>query len=224
MFPPLEKGGKGGFERVSKMNHNNQITVWILPALLMLMLAGCARSVTYVIDVAYAPQIKDQAPGQTEAVRIAVIPFEDARENRKGIGTRLRLTGQTDEFEARPYPASTAVTDTLLSALRIRGYNPVIAPRGKDNAAIAEGTSSQVVLSGRIEDLWAEAVSKPGHTDIKTNVTLKVSIYRADDRSTRTITVQSQSDPQVVLFSPGILQNAINETLTDVINKLLLNL
>ncbi len=196
----------------------------ILIFIVTLAISGCAPSVTYVIDVAYAPQIKEQPPGQTERLRIAVIPFEDARENKKGIGTRLRLTGQTDEFEARPYPASTAVTDILLSALRIRGYNPVIAPRGKDNATIAEGTSSQVVLSGRIEDLWAEAVSKPGHTDIKTNVTLKVSIYRADDRSTRTITVQSQSDPQVVLFSPGILQNAINETLTDVINKLLLNL
>ncbi len=185
------------------------------------MLIGCAPAVTYVIDVAYAPQIKEQPPGQTERLRIAVIPFEDVRENKKGIGIRLRLTGQTDEFEARPYPASSAVTDTLLSALKIQGYQPVVAPRGKDHATIAEGSSSQIVLSGKIEELWAEAISKPGFTDIKAKVSLKVNIYNVNDKSTKTITVQSQSEPQVVLFSPGILQNVINETLTEAINKLL---
>ncbi|MEO0250447.1 MAG: hypothetical protein ABIN58_13170 [candidate division WOR-3 bacterium] len=195
-----------------------------MPTLLMVLLMGCAPSVTYVIDVAYAPLIKDQPTGQTEVIRIAVIPFEDAREKQKGIGERIRITGQIDEFEARPYPASSAVTDTLLSALKIQGYQPVIAPRGKDPAIIAEGSSSKIVLSGRIEKLWAEAVSKPGHTDIKTKVSLKVAIYNASDKSTRTITVESQSEPQAVLFSPAILQNAINETLTEVINKLLTQL
>ena len=203
------------------MKNCKHVKKWLLPVLLMLMLLGCARGVTYVIDVAYAPKITELSQGQSEPVRIAVIPFEDARENKKGIGTRFRLTGRTDEFEARPYPASAAVTDTLVNALRIKGYNAVVVSGDKDYAGITEGTSSHVVLSGRIEDLWAEAISKPAHTDIKTNVKLKVIIYRADDRSDRTITVQSQSDPQVVLFSPGILQNAINETLTEVINKLL---
>ena len=203
------------------MKYCKHITVCIIPTLLMLMLTGCAPSVTYVIDVAYAPQIKEQSPGQTEPIRIAVIPFEDARENKKGIGTRLRLTGRTDEFEARPYPASTAVTETLVSALKIQGYQPVVVPRGKDYANLAEGSSLQVVLSGKIEELWAEVISKPGFTDIKTKVSLKVNIYNVSDKSTRTITVQSQSEPQVVLFSPGILQNVINETLTEAINKLL---
>lgn len=206
------------------MEYFKHVTAWILPVLLLSLLTGCAPGVTYVIDVAYAPQIKEQPSGQTEPIRVAVIPFEDARENRKGIGTRLRITGQTDEFEARPYPASSAVTDTLLSALRIQGYNPVAASRGKDYATIAEGASSQIVLSGRIEELWAEAVSRPAITDIKTRVTLKVDIYNAADKSTKTITVQSQSEPQAVLFSPGILQNTVNETLTEAINKLLATL
>ena len=96
-----------------------------------------------------------------------------------------------------------------------------MVPRGKDYANLAEGSSTQVVLSGRIEELWAEAISKPGFTDIKTKVSLKVNIYNVSDKSTRTITVESQSEPQVVLFSPGILQNVINETLTEAINKLL---
>ena len=208
---------KGDF----RMNYCKHITVWVLPVLLMLMLIGCSRGVTYVIDVAYAPKIKELSQGQTENIRIAVVPFEDARENKKGIGKRARLTGRTDEFEARPYPASAAVTDTLVSALRIKGYNAVVVSGSKDYAGITEGTSIQMVLSGSVEELWAEAISKPAHTDIKTNVKLKVIIYRADDRSTRTITVQSQSDPQVVFFSTGILQNAINETLTEAINKLL---
>ena len=129
-----------------------------------------------------------------------------------------------DEFEARPYPASAAVTDILVSALMIQGYKPVVVPRGKDYTSITEGSSFQMVLSGKIEELWAEAISKTGRTDIKTKVSLKVNIYSTSDKTTRTITVQSQSEPQVVLFSPAILQNAVNETLTEVINKLLLQL
>ena len=203
------------------MKYCKYITVWVLPALLMLMLTGCARGVTYVIDVAYAPKITELSQGQTEPVRIAVIPFEDVRENKKGIGTRSRLSGRTDEFEARPYPASAAVTDTLVSALRIKGYNPVVVSGSKDYAGITEGTSIQVVLSGSVEELWAEAISKPAYTNIKTNVSLKVNVYSVNDKSIRTLTVQSQAAPKVVLFSPGILQNAINDTLTDAINKLL---
>ena len=203
------------------MKYCKYITVWVLPALLMLMLTGCARGVTYVIDVAYAPKITELSQGQTEPVRIAVIPFEDARENKKGIGTRTRFIGRTDEFEARPYPAAAAVTDSLVSALRIKGYNAAVVSGSKDYADITEGTSIQVVLSGSVEELWAEAISKPAYTNIKTNVSLKVNVYSVNDKSIRTLTVQSQAAPQVVLFSPGILQNAINDTLTDAINKLL---
>ena len=197
------------------------IKIWIIPVLLMLMLIGCARGVTYVIDVSYAPQIKDLSQGQTAPVSIAVIPFEDARENKKGIGTRTHYIGRTDEFEARPYPAAAAVTDTLVSALRIKGYNAVVVSGSKDYAGITEGTPIQVVLSGSVEELWAEAISKPAYTNITTKVSLKVNVYSVNDKSIRTLTVQSQAAPQVVLFSPGILQNTINDTLTEAINKLL---
>src|SRR3990172_6664731 len=149
------------------MKHFRYLTLLLI---VTLAISGCAPSVTYVIDVTYAPKINEQSPGQTEPLRIAVIPFEDARENKKGIGTRLRLTGRTDEFEARPYPASTAVTETLVSALKIQGYQPVVIPRGKDYTGITDGSSLQVILSGKIEELWAEAISKPGFTDIKTKV------------------------------------------------------
>lgn len=199
-------------------------TIWILPVLLMLMLIGCARGVTYVIDVSYAPQIKDLSPGTAQPVSIAVIPFEDVRENKKGIGTRSRIMGRTDEFEARPYPAAAAVTETLVSALRIKGYNAVVVSGSKDYAEITEGNSIQMVLSGTVEELWAEAISKPAHTNIKTDIRLKVNIYNAENRSIRTLTVQGQSAPQVVLFSPGILQNVVNEALTEVINKFLTQL
>ncbi|MCC6544775.1 MAG: hypothetical protein IT392_09785 [Nitrospirae bacterium] len=197
------------------------VFLWMLPALLMLTLIGCARGVTYVIDVSYSPQIKDLSHDKTEPVRIAVIPFEDSRENKRGIGTRTRLMGRIDEFEARPYPAAAAITDTLVSALRIKGYNPVVVTGGKDYAGITEGTSIQMVLSGTVEELWAEAISKPAHTSINTKVKIKVNIYSVNDKTIRTLTVQSQSAPQVVFFSPGILQHAVNDTLTDAINKLL---
>lgn len=208
---------------------NGDVQMKLLHYLFLLFLAisvitGCAPGVTYLIDVAYVPRISQQPAAQSEQLRVAVIPFEDARENKKGIAVRRRLTGQTDEFETRPYPASAAVTDTLLSALKIHGYQPVTAPKGRELGTVADDTSGQLVLSGRIEELWADIVTESGLTNIKTRVSLRVSIFNASDKSARTVTVQAESEPRVVLFSPGLLQNAVNDTLTEAINKLLSSL
>ena len=191
---------------------------WALPTLLALLI-GCAPGVTYVVDVAYTPALKEQVQIQAEPIQIAVIPFDDERADKKGIGKRSRLTGQVDEFEIRPYPVTTAVTEALISALKIHGYQTKLLPRGTDETGIT-GVPPHIILSGKIEELRADAISKPGYTDIKTSIRLKVRVYRVDDKSSSTVTIQSQTEPRVALFNPNVMQSAINEALTEAINKL----
>ncbi|MBI5756218.1 MAG: hypothetical protein HZA12_04765 [Nitrospirae bacterium] len=199
----------------------SHIVGWAFPTLLLIYLStACAPSVTYVVDVAYTPALKEQLRPITEPLQIAVMPFDDQRADKKGIGKRSRLTGQVDEFEIRPYPASTAVTEALISALKIHGYQTKLLSRGTDETSITVAPP-HIILSGKIEELRADAVSKPGYTDIKTSVRLKVRVYRVDDRSSSTMTIQSQTEPRVALFNPNVMQSAINEALTEAINKLI---
>ncbi|OGW59873.1 MAG: hypothetical protein A3D21_07640 [Nitrospirae bacterium RIFCSPHIGHO2_02_FULL_42_12] len=182
--------------------------------------AGCMPPVTYVVDVNYTPTLKEDIGAKVEELEIAVIPFEDMRKEKKSVGERRHLTGNVDEFDARPYPVTSAVTQTLVSALKIHGYKTEILQKGADLERINQ-SPPHIVISGNIEEFRADAVSKPGYTDIKTDVLLQVKVYKVDDRSSYTTTVQSQSEPRVIIFNPSVMQKAINDTLSDAINRLI---
>lgn len=190
--------------------------------LLSIIPLGCAPPTTYVVDLAYTPELKEKVPTRAQDIRVAVIPFEDGRADKRIIGTRTRILGKVDEFEARPAPVTAAVTQAVVSALKIRGFQTEILPKGTDPEGIKQ-SPPHIVLSGRIEEFRADARSKPGFTDIKTLVRLRVKINKVDEQEKFTINVQSQSEPRVFLFNPSIMRNAINETLADAINRLIEN-
>lgn len=183
---------------------------------------GCTPPVTYVVDVEYTPELKESVPAKTEQLQIAIIPFEDGRMEKGVIGTRRRLLGRIDKFYANPAPVSTAVTEALASALKIRGYQPEILPKGTNVEGITQ-SPPQIVVSGKIEKLQADAQSNLGYTDIKTTIRLQLKVYKVDQKSTYTINVQSQSEPRFVFFNPSVMQNTINNTLNDAINNLISN-
>lgn len=190
--------------------------------LLAFLPTSCAPPATYVVDLAYAPELKEKPPVRAQDIQVAVIPFEDGRTDKRIIGTRTRIFGKVDEFEARPAPVTVAVTQAVVSALKIRGFQTEVLPKGTDPEGIRQ-SPPQIVISGRIEEFRADARSKPGFTDIKTLVRLRIKINKVDEQGSFTINVQSQSDPRVILFNPSIMQNAINETLADAINRLIEN-
>lgn len=200
-----------------------KITKFLLVLILLSIIpSGCAPRATYVVDLAYTPELKEKAPARAQDIKVAVIPFEDGRADKRIIGTRTRIFGKVDEFEARPAPITAAVTQAVVSALKTRGFQTEILPMGTDPEGIKQ-SPPHIVLSGRIEEFRADARSKPGFTDIKTLVRLRIKINKVDEQRSFAINVQSQSEPRVVLFNPSIMQNAINETLTDAINRLLEN-
>lgn len=192
----------------------------LLTLITYLFTAGCTPSVTYVVDVNYTPALKEEPWTKTEELEIAIIPFEDVRKEKNTVGERRHLMGNVDEFDARPYPVTSAVTQTLVTALKIHGYKTGILQKGTDPERIIQGPP-HIIISGNIEEFRANAVSKPGYTDVKTDVRLQVKVYKVDDRTSYTTTVQSQSEPRVVFFNPSVMQKVINETLSDVVNRLI---
>lgn len=198
------------------------VKIFLFLILLASIITSCAPPATYVVDLAYTPELKEKAPARAQDIQVAVIPFEDGRADKRIIGTRTRIFGKVDEFEARPAPVTAAVTQAVVSALKIRGFQTEVLPMGTDPEGIKQ-SPPHIVLSGRIEEFRADARSKPGFTDIKTLVRLRIRINKVDEKGRFTINVQSQSEPRVILFNSSIMQNAINETLADAINRLIEN-
>src|SRR3989338_8999200 len=196
--------------------------VTVLLILIALSAAGCAPTVTYVVDVAYSPELKEELTSKLSQIQIAVVPFEDTREDKTIIGTRRRIMGRVDKFDARPSPAATAVTQAVVNALKIRGYQTETLKKGANTEGIKQ-SPPHIVVSGKIEELNADAQSKFGYTDIKTVVRLRIKVYKVDDKNSFTINVQSQSEPRVVFFNPSVMQKAVNDTLTDAIDHLITN-
>ena len=194
----------------------------LLLALVVLISAGCAPPVTYVVDVEYTPELKEEVTTKPEKIQIAIVPFEDARDDKMIIGTRRHIFGRIDKFDARPAPVTDAVTQALVSAMKIRGYQTVVLQKGTTGEGVKQ-SPPHLIVSGKIEDLWADARSKLGYTDIKTNVRLKVKVYKVDEKNSYTINVQSQSEPRVAFFNPSVMQKSVNDTLTDAINHLIAN-
>lgn len=194
----------------------------IFLAMIFLIPVGCTPAVTYVVDLEYSPELKEELTPKASQIQVAVIPFEDVREDSTIIGTRRRLMGRVDKFDARPSPAETAVTQAVASALKIRGYQTEVLKKGTNPEGITQ-SPPHIVVSGKIEDLSADAQSKLGYTDIKTVVRLKIKVYKVDDKNSFAITVQSQSEPRVVFFNPSVMQKAVNDTLTDAIDHLIAN-
>src|SRR3972149_7665248 len=193
--------------------------LWILIAL---SVAGCAPAVTYVVDVAYSPELQEELTSKLSQIQVAVVPFEDTREDKTIIGTRRRLMGRVDKFDARPSPAATAVTQAVVNALKIRGYQTETLQKGASTEGIKQ-SPPHIVVSGKIEEMSSDAQSKLGYTDIKTVIRLKIKVYKVDDKSSFTINVQSQSEPRVVFFNPSVMQKTVNDTLTDAIDHLITN-
>lgn len=194
----------------------------IFLVMLVMIPVGCAPPVTYVLNLEYAPGLKEELTPKTSQIQIAVVPFEDARKDTTIIGTRKRLMGRVDKFDARPSPAATAVTQAVVNAIKIHGYQVETLKKGVNPEGIKQ-SPPHMVVSGKIEELNADAQSKFGYTDIKTVVRLKVKIYKVDDKNSFTINVQSQSESSVVFFNPPKMQKAVNNTLTDVIDNLITN-
>lgn len=194
----------------------------LLLSLVSIIFAGCAPPVTYRIDLAYAPSLKEEVNARQEKGRIAIIPFEDLRADKGLIGSRLRLSGKVDKFAANPSPVSMAVTQTIVTALKIKGYETEILKEGTEPESIQQ-SPPRLIITGKIEELWADGMAKIGYTGVKVNIRLKVKVYKVDEKDSYTINIQSQSEPKVIIFTPSEMQNMINDTLTDAIDHVIAN-
>jgi hypothetical protein len=182
-------------------------------AVCLCILAGCATAGERV-DVAIPGSSTSPAPMASNSAgpRVAVKPFDDARSDRMHLGSRSHLWGSTSYFDLPKGTAGEAVAKSLVQQLNRRGWQASLV--GQSGSAQPDAT-----ISGTIQDLSVNAVSKFGRTEIAAKNTMMVRVANHSDESTIQERVLGSGSDEVFWFDPEDAQQLINEVLEKNIEK-----
>lgn len=177
------------------------------------ILAGCATAGERV-NVAIPGSSTSAAPMASSSAgpRVAVKPFDDARSDRMHLGSRSHLWGSTSYFDLPKGTAGEAVARSLVQQLNRRGWQASLD--GQSGSAQPDAT-----ISGTIQDLSVNAVSKFGRTEIAAKNTMMVRVANHSDESAIQERVLGSGSDEVFWFDPEDAQQLINEVLEKNIEK-----
>jgi|GEM_PF-1950333 len=187
------------------------------------MLAGCATAEErFPIQISYqgeAPSL----PRQEVENRVVVFPFEDGRAETHLVGRHLHVFGQIDTFESKE-PVGKRVAELLVISLRQRGWDARLADSGLSaTGASDEGGKvlTDRVVTGKVQKLWAEAVSHVACTEIDANLAIRVEIQNLKSAEKTFLDIENQNDPRVLIFNPKFIQETLDELVSGGVNRVL---
>jgi hypothetical protein len=187
----------------------------------LLMGVGCGGTgKTYYLDLQ-----QKQAPAQftePEQVRIVIEPFEDRRLERSRLGLRTHVWGGVTYFNVAGEQTGDAIAQALAERLKTRGWKdrPWMV-RVASSGAVANLNDADIVISGQVLDLSANAKSRPFSTVVTTSSKLVIVARNIGDQSSTTRSVEGAQRDTVVWFSQDDVQQLLAETLKDDIDRYL---
>ena len=181
-------------------------------AVCLCVLAGCAAKGER-IDVAIPSTSPNQATTNSGRMgpRVVVKPFDDVRLDRTHLGSRSHLWGNTSYFDVPNGTVGEAVAKALVQQLSKRGWQASLDG--------SNGTAPDATISGTIQDLSVQAVSKVGHTQLEAKNTMMVRVANRGDESSIQERVMSSGSDEVFWFEPEDAQQLVNEVLEKNIEK-----
>lgn len=174
---------------------------------LVLALAGCAgpgevRKFSASAEAVPAPEKAQQA------LRVAVVPFEDVRADKASIGRYQHyVETRVDKLVPAQGTASEQVTEFVVEYLKRAGFQVTRVQSG------AAAGSADVVLTGQIESYWNEAVGRFFRTELTSGNRLVIRASNASDSSTVRTSVEGGGTTKVVSFCLADLERLNNEAL-----------
>jgi hypothetical protein len=137
-------------------------------------------------------------------MRVAVLPFEDKRENRAHLGKRSHLWGGTSFFDLQRGNVSEATAQALVEFLNRQRWEATMAREaGQDGA--------DVTITGTIQDLSIDASSHFMQTELTAKNTLLLQITNRSDGSVVHERLLGTADDWVFWFEPEDAQAMTNE-------------
>lgn len=180
------------------------------------LLAGCGGTgqTVYMDLQKKVPPTPYVEPAQ---VKIVVEPFEDRRLDKSRLGMRTHLWGGVSYFQVAGERPGHAVAQALVERLRTRGWRD----RGWNVMMVAPGsvTDADIVISGQIFDLSANAKSRVFSTVLSTSLKLVMTAHNLGDRTATMRSVEGTQHNTVFWFSDNDLQELAATTVQDGIER-----
>jgi hypothetical protein len=181
-------------------------------AVFFCVLAGCA-STGERVDITIPGSASSAGSGASGGgLRVVVSPFDDARSDRTHLGSRAHFWGGTSNFDLPKGTVGEAVARALVQQLNKRGWQASLAGQ-------AGSSQPDATISGTIQDLSVNAVSKFGSTEIAAKNTMMVRVANHGDESSIQERVLGSGTTKVFWFDPQDAQQLVNEVVDKNIEK-----
>jgi len=182
----------------------------------MLLTSGCGGSgQTYYLDV--IPKQVAAQMAEPEAVKIVIEPFEDRRVEKNRVGMRTHLWGGVTYFNVTGEKPGEVYAQALAERLRARGWHD----RSWDVRVASGGPANgaDIVISGQILDLTANAKSRIFSTALTTSSKVTISARNSGDKSTTNRSIEGAQTNTVFWFSDEDIQSLLRATIKDTIDR-----
>lgn len=181
------------------------------------LIAGCGGTGrTFYMNLQHntPPPTKYVEP---EPVKIVVEPFDDRRIEKSRLGIRTHLWGGVTYFQVAGERPGHVVAQALVDRLKTRGWRD----RAWDVSMAAPGSvpDANVVISGQIFDLSANAKSRVFSTVLSSSLKLVMKARNVGDGTTTTRSVEGAQRNTVFWFSDDDMQELTAATVQDGIDR-----
>ena len=181
----------------------------------LFLLSACAGPGTrFPISLSYNGEISSTSKTAPSQQKVVVFPLEDKRDDTKLIGRHIHLSGQVDTYESKT-SVSENISQLLIASLRQRGWYARLAPPG----IRPQDIKTDLVVTGTIQSLGADAISRVGYTKIDARFGLNVEVLDPKTGTKMTSKIENRNDPKVVFFHSESLQEILNELVSSGLNR-----
>jgi len=186
----------------------------------LLALIGCAAQgeIVYleIQAVPAAPLSAKQQGGQGEEIKVAVEVFEDQRPEKNHLGVRTHIWGGVTYFNVIGGKEGDVVAQVVADHLKQKGWRVWVRRHGSPTP---EG-DADVVLTGQVQEFSAHAKSRFLSTKLTAKSKLAILARNVSDGSTTSMNLEGTSTESVFWFEPEDLQNLVNHSLRESLDKL----
>jgi hypothetical protein len=178
----------------------------------LVTLVGCAGTGEVIpLRLHVVPIGTKKAVKPAEPPKVVIGEFVDGRSVQTGLGVRTHLWGGVSYFDVPGSKPADTVARLLADYLRANGWN-----------VLKEGSTERadVVLTGKILELFVHAKSRVGFTEMTTKTKLAIQAKNLSDDSIVRMTLNGAGSEDVFWFDREDLEKVVNEVLTDRFGKL----
>ena len=183
---------------------------------IMLVFAGCAGTGEVVpLKIHALPSVRS-INQNFQDIKIVVESFEEGPEAGR-LGVRTHLGGGETVFAAQGGKPGDVMAQVVADNLKSMGFQVWI----KKSDASEVPAKPDILVTGQVQQLSAQARSRFFSTKITAKVKAVIQAANASDRSTVRLNLEGAREDAVFWFEPGEVQELVNRTLKENLDRVL---